>query len=135
MLTMHKDENIVRQIFELGAKGYLLKNAGTEEILKAIETVMRGERFFCNEIAQMLFMDNIRIKQNQKKVQLEDQLSIREIEILVLICKEMSSKEIADKLNVSTRTVEWHRNRMIDKLNVKSSIGLVKYAIQHGFDA
>lgn len=134
ILTMHKDEGIIKQAFQLGAIGYILKNSGMEEILKAIRTVEKGERYFGNEIAQMIFSENKQLKERKTAIQFEDNLSKRELQILSLIIKEYSSQEIADELSISKRTIEWHRQNLIAKLHVKSTVGLVKYALQNGFE-
>ncbi|MBI2258022.1 MAG: response regulator transcription factor [Flavobacteriia bacterium] len=134
ILTMHKDKNIVKQVLELGALGYMLKNSGLEELTKAITTVLRGERFFSNEIAQMIFHENEQIKQQKSAIEFESNLSKREKQILSMIVKEMTSQDIAEEINVSKRTVEGHRKNIMDKLGIKSTVGLVKYALKNGFE-
>ncbi|MFN5416490.1 MAG: response regulator [Flavobacteriia bacterium] len=134
VITMHKDENVIKQAIDLGALGYILKNSGMEEITKAISTVLKRERYFSNEIAQMLFKENQEIKEKKSVIQFEDNLSKREKQILQLLVKEKSNIEIAEELCISKRTIEWHRKNLLLKLNVKSSIGLIKYAIKNGYE-
>jgi DNA-binding NarL/FixJ family response regulator len=105
-----------------------------EEIIKAIITVSKEERFFGNEIAQMIFNENQKLKDKRQFETLNFNLSKRELQILALIVQELNSIEIAEKLFLSKRTVEWHRKNMISKLNVKTTIGLVKFAIENGIN-
>lgn len=130
-LTMHKEENIIKQVLEAGALGYILKSSGLEELVKAINTVKRNERYFSNEVAQILFEEK-KIKKTLSGIELN--LSNREMQILSMIVKEFTNQEIAEELNISKRTIEGHRKTLMKKLNVKSSIGLVKYALKNGID-
>ncbi|MCE3294888.1 MAG: response regulator containing a CheY-like receiver domain and an DNA-binding domain [Crocinitomicaceae bacterium] len=134
ILTMHKDETIVKQALDLGALGYLLKNSGVEELVKAIFTVLRGERYFSNEVTQLIFQDDKRSKEMKSIIQFEDNLSKREIQIMALIVKEHTNHEIADILHISKRTIEGHRKKIMEKLNINSTVGLVKYALKNGYD-
>jgi DNA-binding NarL/FixJ family response regulator len=134
VLTMHKDETIVKQALDLGALGYLLKNSGVEELVKAIFTVLRGERYFSNEVTQLIFQDDKRNKEMKSIIQFEDNLSKREIQIMALIVKEHTNHEIADILHISKRTIEGHRKKIMEKLNINSTVGLVKYALKNGYD-
>ncbi len=134
VLTMHKDETIVKQALDLGALGYLLKNSGVEELVKATFTVLRGERYFSNEVTQLIFQDDKRSKEMKSIIQFEDNLSKREIQIMALIVKEHTNHEIADILHISKRTIEGHRKKIMEKLNINSTVGLVKYALKNGYD-
>lgn len=130
MLTMHNEENVIKKAIDLGALGYILKNSDIDELVKAILAVTKRERYFSNDVAQeLLKMTTKKVKTTKNEV-----LSDRELQVLVLIVKEMTSKEIAEKLNLSFRTVEGHRNHILEKLNIKTTIGLVKYAIQKNID-
>lgn len=133
ILTMHKEESVIKQALDHGAYGYILKNSGLEELIKAIQTVLKKERYFSNEITQLLFHSN---KVNEKKsiIDFESNLTRREIQILSFIIKEKTNQEIANELCVSKRTIEGHRKNIMAKLNVKSTIGLVKYALKNGFE-
>lgn len=130
-LTMHKEENIIKQVLEAGALGYILKSSGLEELVKAINTVKRNERYFSNEVAQILFEEK-KIKKSLSGMELN--LSNREMQILSMIVKEFTNQEIAEELSISKRTIEGHRKTLMKKLNVKSSIGLVKYALKNGIE-
>ena len=134
ILTMHKDETIVKQALDLGALGYLLKNSGVEEIVKAIFTVLRGERYFSNEVTQLIFREDKKNREMKSIIQFEDNLSKREIQIMALIVKEHTNHEIAEILHISKRTIEGHRKKIMEKLNINTTVGLVKYALKNGYD-
>ena len=130
MMTMHNEENVINKAVELGACGYILKNSGIDELVKAIQSVINRERYFSNEVSQILIKGiNKKVKTTKNEV-----LSDRELEVLVLIVRELTNKEIAEKLNLSYRTVEGHRIHIMEKLNLKSTIGLVKYALKKNID-
>jgi DNA-binding NarL/FixJ family response regulator len=123
---------LVKKIMNLGASGYLTKQSGGEVILEAIQVVMSGEEYFCETIREKIFntftKKNPRIK-NTNEQYVNNSLTSRELEILKLISLEYSGKEISEELFISTHTVESHRKNLIKKLQVKNTIGLVKYAI------
>ncbi|SOE21707.1 DNA-binding response regulator, NarL/FixJ family, contains REC and HTH domains [Spirosomataceae bacterium TFI 002] len=122
ILSMHNDGNYVVQSVRNGALGYLLKNADQEELLQAIETVSLGKKYFNKETTELLINNMSKGGETVKK------LSTRESEILTLIASGLTTKEIAEKLFVSTRTVETHRVNMMKKLNVKNSAELIRKA-------
>ncbi|WP_235299451.1 response regulator [Portibacter marinus] len=129
-ISMHHEDDYILKILEVGAKGYLLKDAGSEEMIKAIKTVAGGDTYYSNEVSKILIrnLTNNGLRKKSPPVQ----LTRREIEILKLIADEYSNPEIADKLFISIRTVDSHRRNLLDKLDVKNTAGLVKFAIQHG---
>ncbi len=130
-LSMFDEEDLIIEMLEAGAKGYLLKNADKNEIFEAIETVAQGENFYCKHTSSKLAIMIARSRgKNQQKP--EVQFSEREIDIIQLICKEYTNKEIADKLFLSARTVEGYRVKILEKMKVKNAIGIVIYAMQHG---
>lgn len=120
MLSMYVEKVYIEKVFQLGAAGYLLKNAGNEELVHAIKMVYDGHKYFAPEITQALM--------NNKE---EIRLTKREEEVLILIAKEMSNPDIAAKLFLSVETVNSHRKNLMRKLDVKNTAGLVKYALQH----
>lgn len=132
MLSMHKEEKLIKQAIKSGATGYILKNSSLDEIIKAITKTIKRERYYSKEVSQLLINEN---SQNKKELlNNEFNLTLREIQILSMLVKEMTSQEIGDYLFISKRTVEGHRNKIMDKVGVKSSIGLVKFALQHGLE-
>jgi len=133
-LTMHEEQDYIVNMLEAGASGYLLKNAGREELLAAIHTVNKGDSYFSQKVSATL-LQAITKQKETPTAQAHYQnvpLSDREIEVLKLIAEEHSNGEIAEKLFISIRTVDTHRRNLLDKLNVKNTAGLVKYALDKG---
>ncbi|CAN5459876.1 response regulator transcription factor [soil metagenome] len=133
-LTMHEEPNYIIKMLEAGASGYVLKNAGRDELLAAIHTVAKGDSYFSQKVSATLLQAITRQKDNpdQKKQIGPTPLSEREIEVLRLIAQEFSNGEIAEKLFISIRTVDTHRRNLLEKLQMKNTVGLVKYAIEKG---
>ncbi len=134
-LTMHEEPNYIIKMLEAGASGYLLKNAGREELLSAIHTVAKGDSYFSQKVSATL-LQSITQRKNPEESALkkpnQTPLTDREIEVLRLISQEYSNGEIAEKLFISIRTVDTHRRNLLEKLQVKNTVGLVKYAIDKG---
>ena len=131
VLSMFSDSNYIVKMLETGASGYLLKDAGRSELLTAIRTVAAGQNYFSNQVSARL-VEHLTQKSPAKKAKTNIPLTPREMEVLRLIAEEYSNPEIAEKLFISVRTVDTHRRNLIEKLGVKNTAGLVKYAIQHG---
>jgi DNA-binding NarL/FixJ family response regulator len=129
-LSMHGEKNYIVKMLEAGASGYILKNAGKEEMMNAIRTVANGDTYLSSQVSARLIdhITNPDKKQKQDGIPLTD----REIEVLRLIADEYSNSEIAEKLFISIRTVDTHRRNLLEKLQVKNTAGLVKYAINKG---
>lgn len=130
-LTMMRGTRYIHKLMKYGIQGYLLKNAGIEELKTALKAVANGGTYFSKQInitdAESDFRNTITIDDNL----VGEVLSKREIEILKLICKEFSNAEIAKKLFLSVSTVETHRKNLIAKLGVNNTVGLVKFAIKN----
>lgn len=131
ILSMHNEEKYVKKVLEAGANGYLLKDVGTEEMLRAIRTVAEGNTFYSQSISTII-VEKLLNKDHSKKTLSGQKLTPRELEVLKLIVDEKSNKEIANHLFISIRTVDSHRRNLLEKLNLKNTAGLVKYAIQNG---
>ena len=129
ILSMHSSTDYVLRIIQSGARGYVLKEASPEELLKAIETVEAGEAFFSPDVARVALNQFVRGPGDGPS---PAQLTNREREVLVQIAEGMSNKEIASHLGVGVRTVETHRERIMRKLNIHSVAGLTKFAISKG---
>ena len=131
-LTMHEEQDNIIRMLEAGASGYLLKNVGREELLAAIHAVVNGDSYFSNSVSATLLkaITNFKERSRTKPTNNNTPLSDREIEVLQLIANEFSNGEIADKLFISIRTVDTHRRNIMEKLQVKNTAGLVKYAIE-----
>jgi DNA-binding NarL/FixJ family response regulator len=126
ILSNYDDLIYVESVREAGAKGYLLKDIESDELLKAITKVLEGSIYYSNEIALKLLESN----ENQKALSGlgTAQLTKREVEILKLIAMELSTPEISEKLFISKKTVDSHRQNLLHKLKVKNTAGLVKAA-------
>ena len=124
-----KEEPILKML-EAGALGYVLKSADTEEIAEAIRTVHNHKPYFCREITEKL--TEIVSRNYQMPPQTDISFTDREKDIIRLICRESTSKEIAFALNLSKRTVEGHRTRIMDKIGAKSIAGIITYALEKG---
>ncbi|RYG06263.1 MAG: response regulator transcription factor [Chitinophagaceae bacterium] len=130
-LSMFDEEDLIIDMLEAGAKGYLLKNADKHEVAEAIRTVYQEEPYYCKHTSARLAQMIAKSKFNPYKKNKKIEFSEREIEIIRLICQELTNKEIADQLFLSIRTVEGYRLKIQEKMNVKNSIGLVIYAIRN----
>ncbi|HRP56052.1 response regulator transcription factor [Agriterribacter sp.] len=132
MLTMHNDHSMISRLMELGANAYLTKNSDSEVIYEAIKTCYTNEYYF-NELTNKALLDGLRTKRNADAfAPAEVKLSDKEKHILKLMCDEKSTKEIADMVDLSPRTVEAIRDKLKSKTGVKSMAGLVIYAIKSG---
>jgi DNA-binding NarL/FixJ family response regulator len=116
-------------MIEAGAEGYLLKNAGREDLLTAIRRVHAGKTYYSPEIAEILVRGN---KPEKTKVNFIPSLSGREKEIVRLLMQEFTSAQIAETLNISFNTVETHRRNIMHKLKVKNAVGIVRIVLEHG---
>lgn len=131
MLTMFSSKDYIEKLLRAGADGYLLKNTDAIELKDAIETLIRGESYFSKEVTERI-MEGLQKKKHDEKTKFTIELTEREIDVLKLIVQEFTTAEIADKLFISTHTVETHRKNLISKLNVRNIAGLVRYAMEHG---
>lgn len=130
MLTSFDDEHIIMHLLELGVSGYLLKNADSEEIKKAIHTVHETGHYF-NDLVSNTMLKALTLKNNSAQKQKDEiLLSDRETEVLKLICQELTTTEIAARIFLSPRTVEGIRSSLIEKTGVKNIAGLVIYALK-----
>jgi DNA-binding NarL/FixJ family response regulator len=131
LLTMAEDATHIREAIKAGVNGYVLKKTGKEELEIAISKIMNGKKYFSDAVISELTANDADDYNNARPETIQH-LTEREIEILALIANEYSSQEIADKLFISLSTVETHRRNLFQKLNVKSAVGLAKYALKHG---
>jgi DNA-binding NarL/FixJ family response regulator len=126
-LSMSGQGDLVNQMIDdADISGYVLKNIGKQELVKALEKISGGGIYFSEEVLQEMARASEMKKENE-----EAHLTAREIEIIQLIEKELSNKQIAERLFLSERTVETHRKNIFRKTNTSSVIGLVKYAYEH----
>lgn len=130
-VSMHNDRNYIVKMMEAGANGYILKNAGKEEMMNAIYTVANGNTYLSNQVSSKLMEHLTTPARKTVKATGNVSLTDREVEVLQLIAEEMSNAEIAERLFISVRTVDTHRRNLLDKLGVKNTVGLIKYAIRN----
>ena len=129
ILSMHSDESYLTRTLAAGAKGYLLKDSADVDLYRAVQSVGQGKSFFSPTIANKLLEDYMRQMQ-QRGLQIYDLLTDREKEIFQLLAEGRSNKEVAVKLDLSTSTVETHRTRIMQKLDLHSSAEIVLYAVR-----
>ena len=133
ILSMYTNEDFIFNSVKAGARGYLPKNTSREELLSAIHAIYDGEEFFSDSISRIMLKSYVR---KAKEDDLTSQrgpvpLTTREIEILKLFVEGFINKEISDQLDISIRTVETHKNHIMKKLELKSTVELIKYAIRN----
>ena len=131
ILSIHTNKQYVLQIIRSGAQGYVLKDASPADLVRAIESVDSGEPFFSPDISQIVlnqYLEEAGADSDGDSVK----LTTRERQVLAMIAGGQSNKEMASELNVGVRTIETHRERVMNKLNIHSVAGLTKYAITNG---
>jgi len=129
ILSMHSTREYVLRIIKAGARGYVLKDAPTEELVRAIEAVNAGETFFSPAVARIALTQYVNESSRTDPL---SRLSDRERDVLARIAEGRSNKEIACDLDIGVRTVETHRERIMQKLDIHSVAGLTKFAINNG---
>ncbi len=133
ILTMYENEEYIYSALKLGAHGILHKNISKEELILAIKTVASGKRYFGLSISQIVIENLIKKFDESIDSKGEIEFTKREKEVLHLIAEGYSNHEIAAKLGISTRTVDSHKTNLMQKLNIKSSAALTKFAVKNGF--
>jgi DNA-binding NarL/FixJ family response regulator len=131
ILSMHNDHSMISRLMEIGANSYLTKNSDSETIYQAIKTCFEQE-FFFNELTNKALLTGLRTKRVEPVAADDAQLNDKEMKILKLMCEEKTTKEIADIVDISPRTVESIRDKLKFKTGAKSMAGLVMYAVKHG---
>ena len=130
-LSMHSDKRFVTKMLKAGARGYLRKNCSSDELVHAIRTVAAGEFYLSQKISNLMVQDFIRTE-TRSEAEGQAALTSKEAEVLQLIAEGMPTKEIAERLSASVKTVEKHREHIMSKLNIHSIAELTKYAIREG---
>jgi DNA-binding NarL/FixJ family response regulator len=132
MFTAHETEELVREVFEAGAKSFIYKSDAHEFLVDAIQSLSQHKPFFTSQVSEILFADLINRSENKTtRPESGQRLTGREREIVQLVAEGQSNKEVADKLGISVRTAETHRAHILRKLNLDSIAGLVRYAIRN----
>jgi len=130
-LSMFEEENLIVEMLEAGAKGYLLKNADKKEILDAILTVSEGNIFYCKHTTARLASLIVKSKFDPLKKNPGTLFTEREKEIIRLICRQNTAQEIGEQLFLSKRTVEGYRTRILEKMEAKNTAGVVVFALKN----
>ena len=133
VLTMHENAEYIYQIFKAGANGYLLKNAGKEELIDAIRAVSEGKKFIGRHVSDLMVSEYMKKANARDEGTDESPLTNRESEVLELIARGLNNQQIADQLYISPRTVDTHRTNIMQKIHVHDAANLVRYALEHGF--
>jgi DNA-binding NarL/FixJ family response regulator len=132
ILSMHSDQAYVTQAVHAGARGYVLKESAGDELIEAISTVATGGTFFSPAVAQVVFDDYVRGLADRGIHDRFDLLSEREREVLQLVAEGRSSREIGELLSISPATVETHRTHVLQKLGLRNTAEVVRYAARRG---
>lgn len=131
ILSMYNDHSMISKLMEIGANSYLTKNSDSATIYEAIKTCYEQE-FYFNELTNKAVLSGLRTKRHENALAEDAQLNDKERRILKLMCEEKTTKEIADIVEISPRTVEAIRDKLKAKTGAKSMAGLVMYAVKHG---
>lgn len=133
ILSMHEHEKYVMEVFKNGGDGYLLKNIGSDELIFAIKFTYQQRKYLCAELTMSL-MDNLLKNKNYLATMPDHEIdfSLRELEIIQLIAEGMTNLEMSEKLFLSKRTIEGHRQSLLDKTGSKNSAALIRYGVLHG---
>lgn len=133
MLSMHNNEDYILRSVEAGAYGYILKDSSSDEMIKAIRTIASGEKYYSSPVASIIlsgYMQQLKKGDKHSRAERQSKLSNKEKEILQFLVDGMSSREIAEKLQLSVRTVDNHRANMMRRLQVRNAAELVRMAVE-----
>ena len=130
VLTMHADPSYAAAAFEAGAAGYVLKGSATSELVRAIRAVLRGQRYIARALPTSI-LTRMRLRGEARP----RHLTPRQREVLQLVAEGRTAKQIATLLQISVKTVEFHKARLMDHLELRSTAALTRYAVQHGIVA
>ena len=134
ILSMHDDPEYILQAVRSGADGYVLKDVAPAELRDAVVAVHEGREYFTARVTQQLGVGLRReIEEEQLRTRL-DSLTNRETEVLLLVAEGLTNREIGDRLDISPRTVETHRERVMGKLRIRTVAGLTRFVVEHGLD-
>ena len=128
VLTMYNDQDVANEILMSEAEGFILKNTGKQELVTALTNIADNGTFYSREVLTNLM---IKVKKDKRTEEETHSLTERELEILQLICEELSSEQIAEKLFISKRTVDTHRQHIYEKTKCKTIISLIKFALRN----
>lgn len=129
ILTMHESEQLVREVLEVGARGFLLKSDAARDLVAAVEALQRRTTFFTSSVAEIVLNGYLNRRNDDKPI--KDRLTAREREVVQLLAEGKTSKEVAVVLNLSVKTAETHRTNVMRKLDLHSVADLVRYAVRN----
>jgi DNA-binding NarL/FixJ family response regulator len=129
-LTVNEDPDMVTEAFRIGANGYLLKSSASTELFQAIDAVLNSKNYVTPKITQGMISAFIKNPGGQK---IHGNLTIRQREVLQLLAEGNTMKQVATTLNITPRTVAFHKYQIMEDLNIKTNSELIQYAIKHGF--
>ena len=134
IITMHSKVDYIVKAFQAGATGYVVKESASERLIQGIETVLKGEYFMDSSVSHKVIEKLMEFPEKEAKITdaTYETLTSREQEIMVLLARGLSTKQIAEKLFISPKTVENHRSNILRKLNIHSTLELVRYAARLG---
>lgn len=133
ILSMHDNEKYVMQAFLEGAAGYMLKNVSADELIFSLKFINNGGTYLCAELTMKIVQNLIHNKQySQHNNKVNIDFSLREIEVLNLIAEGLTNSEMSEKLFISKRTIEGHRQSLIEKTNSKNTAALIRFAVLNG---
>src|SRR5262249_43968069 len=130
VLTMHDSENVIREVVEAGASGYLLKSDAGRDLVNAIGALQRNKTFFSPKVADLV-LETAEKNKSRSDAAAKDVLTTREREVVELLAEGKSTREVADRLNLSVKTAETHRSNVMRKLDLHSVSELVLYAVRN----
>jgi len=133
VLSMYDDDKFIIHLIELGAHGYLLKNADSEEGVGAVKSAVRNGDYFNDHISKVMLKGLIKKNKVKPTFSKNVKLTGRQLEVLRMICKEMTNVQIAKRLCLSVRTVEGYRNSLLEKTSSNNTAGLVMFAVKNGY--
>jgi len=130
VLSMHADKHFIKEALEAGASGYLFKNCTYSQLIEAINTVYQGKKYLSAKITEVLIDDYL--NKDEEVTGIQQELTERESEILKLIAEGVSARDISAQLFISVKTVGTHKQHLLEKLKLKSTVDIIKYAIKKG---
>lgn len=130
ILTMHSEEEMIIHLIEQGANGFLAKDSKIEIVVDAIHSVKEAGYYFNDHVSKVM-LKGLMVSKKITPVFNTVKLTTRDLDIITLVCKELNSREIAEKLCINHRTVDEHRNKLLKKIGVKNTAGLVMYAVKN----
>ena len=131
-LSMHSDKHYIKAMLEAGASGYLFKNCTYNQLIEGITTVYQGKKYLDGEATEVLIHSYLGKEDSQEEIKQETKLSEREFEILKLFAEGQTTREISEKLFISVKTVGTHKQNLLEKLELKTTADLIKYALKKG---